>query len=70
VDLLLGGVDILVAVVEGSELILAVVLDGSGGGDNWDGSRSGKSQGGGDSDGSSLEMVSNWSSNGLDEVRS
>ena len=70
VDFLLGGVDVLVAVVEGSELVLAVVLDGGGGGDDWDGSGGGKSQGSGDSDGSSLNLVDEGGSLNLGEERS
>ena len=77
-DLLLGGVDVLISVVEGSEFILSVVLDCGGRSDNWDGGGYGKwsLNWGGNSEGSSLNwcsngevssLVDNRSSNGLDE---
>jgi len=51
VDLLLGRVAVDVAVVEGAELILAVVLDGGGRSDDWDRGRGGNSEGSGDLNG-------------------
>ena len=69
-DLLLGGVAVGVSVVEGSEFILAVVLDSGGGSNDWDrgrgsnGERSGVNWGG---NGQRSSLMKDWSSNGLDE---
>jgi hypothetical protein len=68
VGLLLGGVDVLVSVVEGSEFVLAVVLDGGRADDGESGDGGGKCQGSGNWE--SLNLRNEWTGDGADELGS